>query len=157
MFPTGRTGIESEPQPISMANDQDALQRKLDTVTGSLKPRKAISEEEFEGHQDELLRPGELYQRYRSEADLPESAKAFYEAASKIVGLSLHRLVRTVFETERRLDQWLDDRRRMEYHGDYPETEAGTSVFGAVEEDEDMSDIEYLDEQEFSAPEDDGL
>ncbi|KAJ9209740.1 hypothetical protein DTO166G4_8649 [Paecilomyces variotii] len=157
MFPAGRTGIEVEPQPISMTDDQDLLQKKLDTVMGALKPRKALSKEEIEGREDDILRPGELYQRYRSEADLPETARAFYEAASKIVGLSLHRLVRTVFETERRLDQWLDSKRRMEYHGEYPETDAGTSVFGLGEEDEDMSDLEYLDEREFSAPEDDGI
>lgn len=157
MFPAGRTGIEDEPQPISMTDDQDPLQKKLDTVMGALKPRKALSKEEIEGREDDIIRPGELYQRYRSEGDLPETARAFYEAASKIVGLSLHRLVRTVFETERRLDQWLDSKRRMEYHGEYPETDAGTSVFGLGEEDEDMSDLEYLDEREFSAPEDDGI
>ncbi|KAL1854658.1 hypothetical protein Plec18170_004749 [Paecilomyces lecythidis] len=155
MFPAGRTGIEVEPQPISATENQSALEQKLDTVMGALKPRKALSEEEIEGREDDILRPGELYQRYRSESDLPETARAFYEAASKIVGLSLHRLVRTVFETERRLDQWLDDKRRMEYHGEYPETDAGTSVFGVGEDDEEMSELEYLDDRDFSAPEDD--
>ncbi|KAL1881723.1 hypothetical protein Plec18167_003322 [Paecilomyces lecythidis] len=155
MFPAGRTGIEVEPQPISATENQSALEQKLDKVMGALKPRKALSEEEIEGREDDILRPGELYQRYRSESDLPETARAFYEAASKIVGLSLHRLVRTVFETERRLDQWLDDKRRMEYHGEYPETDAGTSVFGVGEDDEEMSELEYLDDRDFSAPEDD--
>lgn len=155
MFPAGRTGIEVEPQPISATENQSALEQKLDTVMGALKPRKALSEEEIEGREDDILRPGELYQRYRSESDLPETARAFYEAASKIVGLSLHRLVRTVFETERRLDQWLDDKRRMEYHGEYPETDAGTSVFGMGEDEEAMSELEYLDERDFFAPEDD--
>ncbi|GAD92747.1 RNA polymerase I specific transcription initiation factor Rrn7 [Paecilomyces variotii No. 5] len=85
MFAAGRTGIEVEPQPSSTTEVQNALDEKLDTVMAALKPRKLLSEEEIEGREDDILRPGEFYQRYRSESDLPETARAFYEAASNFV------------------------------------------------------------------------
>ncbi|PVH85974.1 hypothetical protein DL98DRAFT_650478 [Cadophora sp. DSE1049] len=54
----------------------------------------------------ELLRAGELYKRYRTEEELPKEAKAFFELAASLVGISLEKLLGNVFRIEVRLEKW---------------------------------------------------
>ncbi|KAH9204453.1 hypothetical protein DL95DRAFT_471482 [Leptodontidium sp. 2 PMI_412] len=63
---------------------------------------------------EEVVRAGELYKRYRSEEELPKEAKAFFELAASKVGVSLGKLLRTVFRLEVQLERWrLADRKRQ--------------------------------------------
>lgn len=85
----------------------------------------------------DVPRPGSQYKRYRWESDLPEMARPFYETVAKVAGISLHTLVRAVFETEMKISRWQEDRRRREVHGE--PLDMGMSD-GESEGDEDMSD-----------------
>ena len=52
--------------------------------------------------------------RYRTDEELPELGKMFYEKASRNIGISLKGLVRGVFQTEVGLENWrLEERRRQ--------------------------------------------
>jgi RNA polymerase I-specific transcription initiation factor RRN7 len=73
------------------------------------------------GQDDAIPRPGSSYRFYRSESELPDAARAFYDAAARLSGISLHTLVRAVFQTELRLQDWQEDKRRAEYHGEHVE------------------------------------
>ena len=64
-------------------------------------------------HDDaEVNRPGSHYKQWRREEDLTENAKTFCEATSKLVGISVERLVRIVFRTEMKLRAWAMDQAR---------------------------------------------
>lgn len=119
MFPLGRTGLESQPPATSQPDidDDEAIAAKLQTVMNQMKPRRAISEEDALKLPGEVPRPGSLYQRYRRESDLPETARMFYEAAAKVAGISLPNLIRAVHQTELKLERWQENKRRMEYYG----------------------------------------
>lgn len=114
LFPTGPTGVETQPvPPPSEAEDEESLNSMLETVTHQLKSIKVVTNPE-----SQVPRPGSSYTRWRLDTDLPEKARPFYETAAKVVGISLSTLVRAVSQTELRLAQWQEDRRRMEYHGE---------------------------------------
>jgi RNA polymerase I-specific transcription initiation factor RRN7 len=119
--------------------DDEAMHAMLETVTSQLRPRKAISDPKAN-----VARPGTSYPRYRTESELPEMARSFYEIAAKVAGVSLSTLVRAVSQTETKISRWLDDKRRIEHHGDPTEMdvtdEAGTEDLEAME-DEDMSGL----------------
>ncbi|GFF43049.1 RNA polymerase I-specific transcription initiation factor rrn7 [Aspergillus udagawae] len=138
-FPIGPTAPESQAVNDSTEGDDEAMHAMLQTVTSQLKPRKAITDPKAD-----VARPGSSYPRYRTESDLPEMARSFYEAAAKVAGVSLSTLIRAVSQTEIKISRWLDDKRRIEHHGDPTETdvtdEAGTEDLDAME-DEDISGL----------------
>ncbi|PKX89555.1 TFIIB-type zinc finger domain-containing protein [Aspergillus novofumigatus IBT 16806] len=138
-FPIGPTASEGQTVSDSTEEDDDAMHAMLQTVTSQLKPRKTISDPKAD-----VARPGSLYPRYRTESELPEMARFFYETAAKVAGVSLSTLVRAVSQTETKISRWLDDKRRIEHHGDPTEMdvtdEAGTEDMEAME-DEDMSGL----------------
>jgi RNA polymerase I-specific transcription initiation factor RRN7 len=138
-FPIGPTAPEGQAGNDSTEGDDEAMHAMLQTVTSQLKPRKAISDPKAD-----VARPGSSYPRYRTESDLPEMARSFYETAAKVAGVSLSTLIRAVSQTEIKISRWLDDKRRIEHHGDPTETdvtdEAGTEDLDAME-DEDISGL----------------
>jgi len=139
-------GTEPQPNvPVPDIDDEEAINAKLRTVMSEIRPRKAISNEEAAKLESEIARPGSFYQHYRTEDNLPEIARPFYEAAAKIAGLSLRTLVRVVFQTELRIERWQEDMRRMEYHGEYVEFVGGVESMDEMEED--------MEEQALSDPE----
>lgn len=83
----------------------------------------------------DIARPGSEYKRYRSESELPDMARPFYETVAKVAGVTLHSLVRAVFTTEVKISRWQENRRRMETYGE-PLDMAMSEGHG----DEDMSD-----------------
>ncbi|KAF7130954.1 hypothetical protein CNMCM5793_003889 [Aspergillus hiratsukae] len=111
-FPIGPTASEGQVISDSTEGDDEAMHAMLQTVTSQLKPRKAISDPKAD-----VARPGSSYPRYRTESDLPETARSFYETAAKVAGVSLSTLVRAVSQTETKISRWLDDKRRIEHHG----------------------------------------
>jgi RNA polymerase I-specific transcription initiation factor RRN7 len=54
----------------------------------------------------DILRPGEEYQLWKTEEELPEAAKLLYQKAAAIAGLSVDMLVLAVSATEARVEQW---------------------------------------------------
>ena len=88
-----------------------------------------VQDEEAEA-EEAVVRPGELYRRYRTVDELPENARAFYKLAGKRphwptmmsianimaateAGTSLEKLTRAVFVTEVMIDDWmLSDRKK---------------------------------------------
>ncbi|EBA27336.1 RNA polymerase I specific transcription initiation factor Rrn7, putative [Aspergillus fumigatus A1163] len=138
-FPVGPMGSDGQTVSDPTEGDDEAMHAMLETVTSQLRPRKAISDPKAN-----VARPGTSYPRYRTESELPEMARSFYEIAAKVAGVSLSTLVRAVSQTETKISRWLDDKRRIEHHGDPTEMdvtdEAGTEDLEAME-DEDMSGL----------------
>ncbi|KAM0108905.1 hypothetical protein ACP6JB_005426 [Aspergillus fumigatus] len=138
-FPVGPMGSDGQTVSDPTEGDDEAMHAMLKTVTSQLRPRKAISDPKAN-----VARPGTSYPRYRTESELPEMARSFYEIAAKVAGVSLSTLVRAVSQTETKISRWLDDKRRIEHHGDPTEMdvtdEAGTEDLEAME-DEDMSGL----------------
>ncbi|PGG99193.1 ubiquitin-60S ribosomal protein L40 [Blastomyces parvus] len=110
-----------DPQQTEMQGDA-LLTTKLHNVLGELRIRRAISPantaaappadggSEQQGTQTHpsakavnVPRPGSFYKRYRSEDQLNERARAFYETAARVIGVSLRTLVTGVYQTETRL------------------------------------------------------
>ena len=56
---------------------------------------------------DDEKRAGQDHQVYRTVEDLPETATAFYEKTGQISGLSVERLVKTVYRLERMIEKWI--------------------------------------------------
>lgn len=103
MFPAGRTGNETASIETSGQDEEDedeATTKKLRSVLSKLKSRRAISDENAAQTENPVSRPGTSYKSYRSEADLPETARAFYESAANLAGVSLPTLIRVVKLTE---------------------------------------------------------
>lgn len=69
---------ELPPRPVSEDQDVPHL-REIQKNLVYQKPR-AVEEDES----GDVKRPGDLYRRYRTVADLPENAKAFYEKAGEV-------------------------------------------------------------------------
>ncbi|CZS92264.1 related to polymerase I core factor (CF) subunit [Rhynchosporium agropyri] len=81
--------------------DQDL--KRLKDIQGSLILQKPISIEEAKG--SDIVRSGELYERYRTVESLPQEALAFFSMAASKVGISLDTLVRTVFQLETQFEK----------------------------------------------------
>ncbi|CAD6443553.1 57851537-36f7-48e2-993b-0d246bfdb062-CDS [Sclerotinia trifoliorum] len=108
LFPLPDIPVETtvgvvDPDPINRA-------KEVHKTLTLQKPAARMDDEELGG----IFRPGEMYKRYRTIEELPESAKAFYEIAARNVGTSLERLVHGVFTTEIQLEKWMLDERRKD-------------------------------------------
>jgi len=124
--------LQDLPPRRAEESDQEQRENRLKQVQQGLilqKPKPVQNEEE---QPETVNRPGELYRRYRTTAELPDNARVFYELAGMFrfsyprsgihladvtlaanVGTSLHKLVREVFQTEVLLEGWaLSERRK---------------------------------------------
>lgn len=96
----------NKPRSTNPATEEMGTQERLDVVKAvhsSMKPVSAVSKNEAA---ENTLRPGEMYQLYKKEKDLPEHAKVFYEEVAKVIGLSMDMLIMAVFFTEAKIEQW---------------------------------------------------
>lgn len=106
MFPAGKSGQETTSIETSdQAEEDEATTNKLRSVLSKSTSRRAISDESAAQMENPVPRPGSRYKSYRSEADLPETARAFYESAAKMAGVSLSTLVRIVKLAENRIEK----------------------------------------------------
>ena len=122
MFPTTRIGSK-EVRFSAVSQDEyndEAILQKLQTVLSKLKVRRAISDEDSLQIRKPVHRPGSFYQRYQSESELSERARPFYEAAARVIGVSLRTLVMVVSQTEHKLQLWEERIRRRNSHGNSP-------------------------------------
>ncbi|APA05763.1 hypothetical protein sscle_01g005330 [Sclerotinia sclerotiorum 1980 UF-70] len=150
LFPLPDISVETtlgivDPDPINRA-------KEVHKTLTLQKPAARVDDEERGG----IVRPGEMYRRYRTVEELPESAKAFYEIAAKNVGTSLERLVHGVFTTEIQLEKWMLDERRKDL---LEQEEVGNGQKGwkhdANEDDdqeEDRNQEEINDERDEDSP-----
>lgn len=124
MFPITHTGIE-EPSRYHILPSDEEIDSKLKLIMSQMRPQKVIPSEELgedanttttNQEKSKVLRPGSRYTCYRSEAELPNDARIFFQTSAKLVGISLNSLISVVFKTETRIRQWQEDRRRAEYH-----------------------------------------
>lgn len=74
--------VEDLPPHVNIESDQEQIETKLKQVQSGLLLQTPVPKEAGE-EQEDINRPGELYRRYRTVEELPESAKAFYERAGK--------------------------------------------------------------------------
>lgn len=144
MFPITRTESEAaanpDPAPASAAEDNDtetALAVLLQTAMQAILPTDVIPIQEEEDLEEDIARPGDWYQRYRWESALPETARAFYELAAQLTGISLSTLIRAVSIAEFRIAKWHENQRRSEY----------LQQFGADLGDEEAYAMDMIDEQ----------
>ena len=127
LFPTSRAGPEeilsrsalaststsaSVAETDDESNDsEEALSTMLRTVMKNLLSAPVNPDR----NDEKSARPGQWYRRYRWESTLPETARAFYELASQLAGISLRTLIRAVAVAEWRIAHWQEIQRRTEY------------------------------------------
>ncbi|RAH83599.1 RNA polymerase I-specific transcription initiation factor Rrn7 [Aspergillus japonicus CBS 114.51] len=133
-FPVNVNASESQTASASVeGNDAEALLSMLRTSTSQLKPTKVIT-----GESIDTPRPGSAYARYRTEADLPETARPFFETTAKVAGISLSTLVRAVSQAEHKITRWLEEHRRVEAIKDTLDTDVSRDT--SEMDDQDMSE-----------------
>lgn len=126
MFPIGRAGAEepSADQTMLPSEGHD-IESKVKLVMSQIQAQKVIPLEELgaesdgtvaDQEKDKIPRPGSRYTCYRTQAELPDSARVFYETAANLAGISVDTLVKAAFKTELMIRQWQEDKRRTEYH-----------------------------------------
>jgi RNA polymerase I-specific transcription initiation factor RRN7 len=128
MFPLIPTKPDSRPDPKTGVEVQEAIDKKVREMTASIRLAKIIpdnqAEREKENDVDEdsdeekekVPRPGYSYRIYKTESDLPKTARKFYETAAELAGLSLRTLVAAVNRVETKLERFQYDLRRAEEH-----------------------------------------
>lgn len=102
MFPIDGT----ENHPPSQLSHRLSQQERLEIVSSvhsGMTAAAAVRDEEAEM---DISRPGQMYMSWKNEQDIPEQARAFYEAAARLAGLSIDMLVMAVFFTEAKVEHW---------------------------------------------------
>ncbi|OOF97187.1 hypothetical protein ASPCADRAFT_165775 [Aspergillus carbonarius ITEM 5010] len=140
LFPTGPTAGESQPVPAPKLTEEEALDSMIKTSTSQLKSRRVIAENDLD-----TPRPGAFYARYRTESDLPDTARSFYETTAKVVGVSLPTLVRAVSQAENKITLWLEEQRRVEYFGDALDMEFIRDSSTDMDDEQSMSELDDSD------------
>lgn len=138
MFPTGRSG---GPQPATSnseqerQDDEEALETKLKTTQGRLKPRQVIPEDDAGEDEDDVNRVGSYYKRYRKVEDLPATARAFHETAANLIAVKLPTLLVAIGQIEQRLIKWRERKVKeattSDSEGDGDEQESEQEVVSA--------------------------
>jgi RNA polymerase I-specific transcription initiation factor RRN7 len=113
MFPTEGASITAPNTWVAEVPNKAGLET-VRAVHSSMQPRLAIPDDEVGTG---VLRPGQSYQGYKKERDLPEPAKAFYEGVAKLAGLSMDMLMLAVLSTEARIEKWRRKQRKPEKQG----------------------------------------
>ena len=142
MFPTERLD-GSEPVTYSyqeqFTKEQEAVQKTLDAVIGSMKLRKVIPKES----EEPIRRIGSLYKRYRRVEDLDGHAKVFHEKVAEMVGVKLETLVLAVGQMERLLIKWREAKVKEGAEGE-EDIDGGADGVGG----EESENVEMMDESE---------
>ena len=117
MFPTGRLDGSSAPNADvneGIRMNVNGVLNKLELTQRYLKVRDVVSEVSEGNHSKPVRRIGSLYKRYRQVEDLTAQAKAFYEAAAGIAGISLSTLVKAVYKMETSLHRWGNEQKKKQ-------------------------------------------
>jgi RNA polymerase I-specific transcription initiation factor RRN7 len=98
-------------------------------VHAAMKMNRVVSEEDAAQLQldseipVEIKRTGEVYRLYPRVEDMPEAARAFYEAAAEAACMSVEKLVNAVRQTETKIENWKREKKRAERFGEAEEDE----------------------------------
>ena len=101
-------------QPRCQLSETLPHQERLEVVKvvhSSMEPVAAVPEEEAGSS---VLRPGERYQSWKREQDVPGQAKKFFEEEAKLAGFSMDMFVMAVFFTETRIARWRKEQVRRQ-------------------------------------------
>ena len=112
MFPTDRSDLsckEADPRV-----ETNAIFDKVKQVQRSIATRSIVLDSDVHDADRPVKRPGSYYGLYRTVENIPPDARAFFEEAARVVGLSLRALVEAVFQTESRLQAWKLAERKMD-------------------------------------------
>ncbi|KAH7371389.1 hypothetical protein BKA66DRAFT_572882 [Pyrenochaeta sp. MPI-SDFR-AT-0127] len=102
MFP-----IDGREQHLhSQLSDKPPYQQRLEVIKAVHSGMKPVAVKSDEKAGQDALRPGQMYVSWKNEQDIPEQAQAFYKEAARLAGLSMDMLVKSVFFTEARIEQW---------------------------------------------------
>ncbi|PYH64700.1 TFIIB-type zinc finger domain-containing protein [Aspergillus vadensis CBS 113365] len=138
LFPTGPSAGESQTTALTPdVTDEEALDELIKASTSQLRSRQVIADNDLE-----TPRPGCSYTRYRTESDLPDTARSFYETAAKVAGVSLSTLIRAVSQAENKINRWLEEKRRVEYFGSMGMEFTRDSSADPDNDEEGMSELE---------------
>ncbi|KAL4765756.1 TFIIB-type zinc finger domain-containing protein [Aspergillus foveolatus] len=111
LFPISSGSKENRQNaPAAEDGEEEAVEAMLQNASRYLRTNPVVSETDLD-----IPRPGSLYVRYRHESDLTDTARAFYETAAKITGVSLSTLVRCVSQAEIQITKWLENQRRIKH------------------------------------------
>lgn len=114
LFPLGSSTRETgQSAPTAQDDEEGSVDWLLGTAQQYLRTRDVVNSSD-----PDIPRPGSLYTRYRQESDLPDTARAFYETAARVVGVPLSTLVRCVSQGEIQINKWLEDQRRIKHFAD---------------------------------------
>lgn len=128
MFPLKSTRNENRSQPS--ATIDEALDDKVREITANIRLARIIPDgqerdangvdgaENSREIEDTTPRPGISYRIYKTEADLPKTARKFYETSASLSGLSLKTIVTAVYRIELKLENLQYDVRRAETYGE---------------------------------------
>ena len=124
MFPLPNISADaetSEQGDTEHARTEEATLSGIQATLANLKICRAISNDEAETLEADVVRPGQEYRLCRwiiedsEDGRVSEVEQKFFEEAAKISGMGLKSLLLAVKQTERRLSKWLDGKRRDEY------------------------------------------
>jgi RNA polymerase I-specific transcription initiation factor RRN7 len=94
--------------PVQLS-DPISHEKRLEVVSAvhsSMKAAAAAVRDPDDDSDSDMLRPGQVYPRWKDTQDLPPRAIVFCEEAARLVGLSLEMLVMAVFFAEAKVEKW---------------------------------------------------
>uniref|UniRef100_A0A093UTK7 Ubiquitin-60S ribosomal protein L40 n=1 Tax=Talaromyces marneffei PM1 TaxID=1077442 RepID=A0A093UTK7_TALMA len=166
MFPLLPSKPDSRPDPKTGVEIQEAIDKKVREMTASIRLAKIIPDKQVQppkendvggdsdGEEDKVPRPGYSYRIYKTESDLPKTARKFYETAADLAGLSLRTLVAAVNRIEAKLEGFqtlaltavysIDDKERNdidEYRNHFVKTLTGKTITLEVESSDTIDNV----------------
>ncbi|KAL4866299.1 hypothetical protein BDV12DRAFT_199364 [Aspergillus spectabilis] len=127
LFPLGPLSKDTTQTPNSTSDNEE---ESIEAILLHMAPRYLKSRAVISDLNADIPRPGSQYPRYKHESDLPDSARAFYEIAAKVVGISLPTLVRCVSQAEIQINRWLEEQRRVRYFAEEESMEGVVGSYG---------------------------
>lgn len=106
IFPNTRGSSVNTAASSSQVSTELALSNRIDKVQKSLESRPAVPDSQ-EVKNTTFSRPGSAYQMIYKGDKLEGHMKRFFEECADLVGMSVSRLLRAVFYTEKKLEGWV--------------------------------------------------
>ncbi|KUL88545.1 hypothetical protein ZTR_05370 [Talaromyces verruculosus] len=128
MFPLTPAKPDNRPDLKTGTEIQEEIDKKVREMTAGIRLAKIIPDDQAKGkkenavdeysdeEKEKIPRPGSSYRIYKTESDLPKTARKFYETAADLAGLSLRTLIAAVNRIETKLEAFQCDLRRAEEH-----------------------------------------
>ncbi len=118
MFPLH--GLEPSGKLRSIEREQEleeATTQRARATTNAIRFQRPKTDDEGGDQETNIMHPGEEYQSYRSEEELPHIAKVFFKEAAETACTSVKNLILAVLQTEAEITIWKRAMRRAEVTG----------------------------------------